>query len=65
MWTEASTVRDGVAARAVSRRPRVTNEETRVVRVTRFLADAVADGAGDFCPPEHHEPSAPRALLDV
>jgi len=38
-------------------------DETRVVRVTGIRP--AREREGDFESPERHEPSAPRALLDV
>jgi hypothetical protein len=59
MWIEASTVRDGIATRAVDRHV----DETRVVHVTRIKPSR--DDDDSFSPPELHEPCAPRALLDL
>lgn len=58
-WIEVSTVRDGIAARAVDRHV----DETRVVHVTRIKCSP--DDPADFEPPELREDCAPRALLDV
>ncbi len=59
MWIEASTVRDGIAARMVDRH----QDETRVVRVTRIKPPR--DDGADFEPPDLFEPCAPRLLLDL
>ena len=58
-WIEPSTIRDGIAARAVNRHA----DETRVVRVTRIKP--AREDVGDFELPELHEANAPRAPLDV
>jgi hypothetical protein len=57
IWVEASTVRDGVAARVVDRHA----DETLVVRVMRIKP--AREDVGDFELPELHEVNAPRALL--